>query len=173
MLFSQIEIRTIDISYFKHLGIMMQVLSYVPFLLSFLMNDKNNQEISRIACFTHKIDLLKLSFYIFIYNWLSNFCFRIICLSFSTRKFSNHMKIRTMLIQTNSNYNLLIVFVRILNCKTQQPFSYRKKCDSTSLGNCITKGKKNKVRSFIKKSLWLIKCRNTVNIETKKLPTML
>ena len=127
---------------------MMQFLFSVPFLLSFIMNDNNNQEISRIAYFTLKIDLLKLSFYIFIYNCLSNFCFRIICLSFSTRKFSNHMKIRTMLIQTNSNYNLLIVFVRILNCKSQQPFSCRKKRDSTSLGNCITKGKGKKQSSF-------------------------
>ena len=145
----------------------------MPFLLIFIMNDSNNQEVSRIAYFTHNIDLPKLSFYIAVYNWLCNFCFMIIYVSFSTRKSSNHMEIRTMLIQTNSNYNLLIVFVRILNCNIQQPFSYRKKRDSTSLGNCITKGKGKKARSFIKNSLWLIKCRNTVNIKKKKVPTLL
>ena len=126
MLFTQIEIRAIDISYFKNHRHHDAILFSVQFLLSFIMNDKNNQEISQIAYFTHKIDLPKLSFYVVIYNWLSDFCFMIICLSFSTRKSSNHMKIRTMLIQTNSNYNLLIVFVRILNCKNQQPFSCRK-----------------------------------------------
>ena len=129
----------------------MQFLFSVPFLLSFIMNDNNNQEISRIAYFTHNIDFPELSFYIVIYNWLCNFYVMIFCLSFSTRKSSNHMKIRTMLIQTNSNYNLLIVFVRILKCKIQQPFSYRKKRDSTSLGNCITKEKGKKTSFFYQK----------------------
>ena len=155
MLFTQIEIQAIDISYFKnhrhHEGIFILCAFSFKFHYELQQQPRN---ITNCRFYTqHRFAKIILLF-ILIYNWLSNFCFMIICVSFSTRKSSNHMEIRTMLIQTNSNYNLLIVFVRILNFKIQQPVSYRKKRGSTSLGNCITKGKEKTKFVLLSKTLF-------------------